>query len=136
MCSLRLCVIFFYDTTQRHREHREKTERLCALFVFFAALCDFFFMTPHKGTENTEKRQKDFVPSLCSLWLCVNFFYDTTQRHREQREQREKTGRLCALSVFSAALCEFFFMLSHKSTENTGKRQKGSVPLCVLCGSV
>ncbi len=70
-------------------------------------------MTPHKGTENKEnkeKRQEDFVPSLCSLRLCVNFFlcYHT----KAQRTQGKDRKALC-LFVFFAALCENFFMTPH-----------------------
>ncbi len=46
---------------------------------------------------------------------------------KTQRSQRKDRKTLCH-SVFFAALCDFFYI--------TEKRQKGFVPLCVLCGSV
>jgi len=87
--------------------------------VFFAALCDFFYIT--------EKRQKNFVKY-------------PTQRHRDHREKTEKlcatlcSLRLCVIFLYHREKTEKFCEISH--TEITEKRQKNFVPLCVLCGSV
>ncbi len=77
-------------------------------------------MASHKGTENTEKKQKGFTPFVFFAALC-DIFYEPAQRHREHRE------KLCALCVLYGSVW-YFFMASHKGTENTEKKQKGFTP--------
>jgi len=63
--KIRYDQIFFYDPTQRHRDHREKQS--------LRVLCGFvwdFFMIPHRCTEITgENRASVFSAALCGIFL-------------------------------------------------------------------